>query len=118
MRSSTNLVTWPRSVAKPKSAGGGAQQISDGILRVVRDGKGFDAHVADFKTRAALEQPPVNFGFPGVGGFEGEIGFLAPFVFESPDGGVLRGAVAIDGDVKFVRDAKDAADVVGMFVRD
>jgi hypothetical protein len=39
----------------------GAQKKSDGVLRVVRDGKGFDEDVGDSKLRRC-EQPPVEFG--------------------------------------------------------
>ena len=41
----------------------GAQKKSDGILGVVRDGKGFDEHVGDLKARAGGEEVAVEFGF-------------------------------------------------------
>jgi hypothetical protein len=97
-------------------AGAGVEHEADRVLGIVRDGKGLDADVADFEGGAAFEEAPVNFGFESVGGFEGEVGFLAPFVFERPDGAVLRAAIAIDGDVAFVGEAEQAGDVVGMFV--
>ena len=99
-------------------AGGGANQITDGILGIMRDGKSFDGDIGEFKGVAGVEDVPVDPGMPDIGGFEGEIGFFAPLLLESPDGGVLGGAVAIDGDVKFIGDAEQAADVVGMFVGD
>ncbi len=99
-------------------AGGSADEIADGILGIVRDGKGFDGDIGEFKGVAGVEDVPVDFGMPEIGGFEGEIGFLAPLLLEGPDGGVLRGAVAIDGNIKFIGDAEQAADVVGMFVGD
>jgi len=99
-------------------AGGRADQKSDRILCVVRDGKGFDEHVGDLKARAGGEQLPVDFGFERVGRFEREVGFLAPFVFECPDGCVLSLAIAIDGDLKFIGESEQSCDVVGMFVGD
>ena len=102
---------------KPDVRGGRAQQISHGILGIVRNGKCFDGEVGEFEGVTGGEKSPVNFRFPSVGGLEGEIGFLAPLGFERPDGGVLGGAVAIDGDMKFVGDAEQPADMVGMFVR-
>lgn len=104
---------------KTEIAGGGAQQKSDRILRVVRNGKRFDAHIADFKSRAVFKQSPVNFLFQVFRAVEAvERGFFRPFGFERPDGAVLRAAIAIDRDVKFVGDAEQSADVVGVFVRD
>jgi hypothetical protein len=103
---------------KTDVARGSADQKTDGILRVVRDGKSFDVDVADFKAPAGLEQAPVDFGFEGIFVFEREGGFFAPFGFETPDGSILRAAIAKNGDVKFVRESKNAGDVVGMFVRD
>lgn len=99
-------------------AGGSANEIADGILGIVRDGKGFDGDIGEFKGVASVEDVPVDPGMPDIRGFEGEIGFLAPFLLEGPDGGVLGGAIAIDGDVKFVGDTEQTADMVGMFVGD
>jgi hypothetical protein len=96
----------------------GAQKISDRVLRVVRNGKRLDAHVADFKPRAGLEQPPVNFRFECVLGFQGEVGFLAPLFLERPNRSVLCVAVAINRDVKFIREAEQAGDVIRVFVGD
>lgn len=95
-----------------------AQNKSDRVLRIVRDGKRFDLHVSDLKSGSGGEKLPVDFGFEGVGGFKGEVGLLAPFVFERPNRGVLRLAIAEDGNLKFIGDAEQAANVVGMFVRD
>ena len=94
------------------------QKISDGVLRVVRNGKSLDENVGDFKTCAGGKKLPVDFGFEGAGGFKGEIGLLAPFVFEGPDGPVLRAAVAINRNLKFVGDAQQPGNVVAVFVRD
>ena len=99
-------------------AAGGAQKKSDGVLRVMRNGKGFDQHVGDLKARAGGEQLPVDFRFESVGVFQREIGFLAPFVFERPDGCVLRVAIAKNGNTKFIRDAEQSGDVVRVFVGD
>ena len=41
----------------------GAQKKSDGVLRVVRDGKRFDEDVSDLKARAGGEEVAVEFGF-------------------------------------------------------
>ena len=94
------------------------QKISNGVLRVVWNGKCLNENVGDFKTCAGGKKLPVDFGFESVGGFEGEVGLLAPFVFECPDGRVLRVAVAIDWNLEFVGDAEQPGDVVGMFVGD
>ena len=102
---------------KTDGAARGAQKKSDRILRVVRNGKRLDADVANLKTLAGLEQLPVDFGFECVGGFESKVGFLAPFVFESPDRRVLGVAVAKNRDVKFVGEAEQTGDVVGVLVR-
>lgn len=99
-------------------AGGSTDEVADGVLGIVRDGKGFDGDIGEFKGVAGVEDVPVDLGMPDIRGFEGEIGFFAPFLFEGPDGGVLGGAIAIDGNVKFVGDAEQAANVVGMLVRD
>ena len=103
---------------KSDVAGGGAEDVADGVLRVVRNGKSLDENVGDFKTCAGGKKLPVDFSFEGAGGFKGEIGFLAPFVFECPDGPVLRAAVAINRNLKFVGDAEQPGNVVAVFVRD
>ena len=77
-----------------------AQQITDGILGVVRDGKGIHLQVADLKTRAGVEEVAVKFGFQLK---------LKRF---------LRGTVAINRNVQFGGDSDQSLDVVGMFVRD
>jgi hypothetical protein len=59
----------------------GAQKKSDGVLRVVRDGKGFDEDIGDLKARAGGEKVAVEFGF------EAEL--------ES----VLRVAVTVNGNI-------------------
>ena len=46
---------------KADVATGGAEQITDRVLRIVRDGKGLDAHVTNFKPGAGGEQLPVDF---------------------------------------------------------
>jgi hypothetical protein len=78
----------------------GAQQKSDGVLRVVRDGKGFDEHVGDLKARARGEQSPFEFGDKIGGGFfdavEERVAFAVPFFLERPRGGFLRVAIAVD----------------------
>ena len=47
---------------KTDVAGSGAQQKTNGILGVVRDGKSVHQQVADFKARASIEQMAVEFG--------------------------------------------------------
>ena len=62
---------------KADGAGGGAQDKTHRVLSVVRDGKSFDANIADLETCAGFEQPPVDLGFEvfcSVHAFEG--GFL------------------------------------------
>ena len=56
----------------------GAENVADGILGVVWNGKGIDADIADLKTGAVVEEPPIHFGFErggGIGAVEGEIFF-------------------------------------------
>ena len=84
----------------------------------MRNGKGLNEDVGDFKTGAGGKKLPVDSGLESVGGLEGEIAFLAPFVFESPDGRVLGAAVAIDRNLKLVGDAEQAGDVVAVLMRD
>jgi len=106
---------------KTKIAGGGANQKTDRILRVVRNRKRFHAHVADVKSAAGVKQMPVNFSLRTLGaGVTVERGrfFAFPFRLERPQRGVLRAAIAINRDVKFVREAEQAADVVAVFVRE
>ena len=106
---------------KPDVPGRGAQNKSDRILRVVRNGKRFNADIADFKTAAGVEQVPVNFCFQvrrAVRVGERRLLFGIPFGFERPDGSVLRAAIAENGNVKFIGESEQSADVVGVFVRD
>ena len=85
---------------KTDVADGRVQQITDRVLRVVRDGEGVHQQVADFKARAGFEQPAIEFCF--------ELEFKR----------LLRGAVAINRDVQFGGDADEALNVVAVFVRD
>lgn len=106
---------------KADVAGGSVQQKADGVLRVVRNGKSFDAHVADFKTRAGLEQSPVELGlelFHAFGSRERRFFLRVPFGFECPDAAVLRAAIAKDWEIEFFGKPQNAGDVVGMFVRE
>ena len=106
---------------KTDVAGRGAEHEADGILRVMRNGKGFDAHVADFKTRAGLEQAPVELGlelFHAFGSRERRFFLRVPFGFERPDAAVLCAAIAKDGEIEFFGQSQNAGDVVGMFVRE
>ena len=68
---------------KADVAGGRAQQITDRILRIMRNGKGVHEQVADFKARASLEQPAIEF------------------CFHLEFNRFLRVAVAINRDVQF-----------------
>jgi len=98
-------------------ARGGVENEANRVLGVVRQRKSFDAHLANFKTRASFEQPPVNLGFESVLGFQRQIGLFAPFFLEGPDGAVLRATVAKDGNVELVRQPEQPGNMVGMFVR-
>jgi len=83
-------------------ARGGAEQIANRILRVMRNGKGFDQNVGNLKARAGGEQVPFKFGDKISGGFFNPmkkwVAFAVPFFLERPGGGFLGVAVAIDGD--------------------
>ena len=73
---------------KTDIAGRGAQNESDRVLRVVRDGKGFNADIADFKAAAGVEQVPVNFRLQvgrAVGALKRGLLFGIPFGLEGPD---------------------------------
>jgi hypothetical protein len=75
------------------------QKESDGVLGVVRNGKGIHEHIGDFKTRAGAEEVAVEFGLK------------LKFKF------LLRGAVAVNRDIQFGGDSNESLNVVGMFVR-
>ena len=85
---------------KTDVAGRRAQKITDGVLGVVRDGKGVHEQVADFKARASLKQPAIEFGF--------ELEFKR----------LLCVAVAIDRNVQFGGDAGETLNVVAVLMRD
>ena len=85
---------------EPEVTGGGVEQKTDRVLGVMRDGEGVHEHVGDFKARAGVEEPAIETGFEDV------------FKF------VLGGAVAVNGDVEFLRDAGESLNVVGVFVGD
>jgi len=115
----------PGGVAKvggeAEVAGGGANQITNGILRVVRNGKRFDADIADLKSRAGGEKLPVDLRlemFGDIGSIGRRTFFADPLGFQRPDRGVLRVAIAIDGNAKFIRQAEEAGDVIAVFVSD
>jgi len=106
---------------KTDVAGRSAQNISDRILRVMRDGKRLDADITDFKTAAGVEQAPINFRLQvrrAVRAFERWFLFGIPFCFERPNRSVLRAAIAINWNVKFIRESENTRDVIGVFVRD
>ena len=81
-------------------AASGAQQKSDGVLRIVRDGKCFDQNVGDFKARTGVEEVAVEFGL--------QLKFKR----------VLRVAVTVNRDVQLRGDSNEAGNVVAVFVRD
>ncbi len=85
---------------KTDVAGNRAQQETDRILRVVRDGKGFDHDVANFKSRAGGEKPA------GQADFE--------LIFDS----LLRGAVAKNGDLQLGTQRGETLNVIGVLVGD
>ena len=86
----------------------------------MRDGKRFDEDIVQLKTVAGLEQPPIEapFGIAAVEAVEGGSFVLAPFGFERPESGFLRGAIAIDREFQFFRQREQAANVVAVLVGD
>ena len=66
----------------------------------MRDGECVHHHVGDFKARARVEEPAVEFRL--------QLKFKR----------LLCGAVAVNGDVEFLRDAGESLNMVGMFVSD
>ena len=81
-------------------SGGGVQEEADGVGGVVRDVKGVHVDVADIETGAGFEDAAFKF--------------RAALVFD----GVFGGAVAVNGDFKFVGKAGETVDVVGVLVGD
>jgi hypothetical protein len=85
---------------KPDIPLSGAEQKTNGILRVVGNAERIDSDIADFKAAASAEQSPIA---------------LKPkLILES----FLGWAVAIDRDSKFRAESRQALDVIGMFVGD
>jgi hypothetical protein len=77
-----------------------AQEITDRVLRVVWNGKRFDKHVANFKTRAGGEQAAIEFG--------------AELKFHR----LLRFAIAVYGNLQFVAQNCETLNMIHVFVRD
>jgi hypothetical protein len=87
--------------------------------------KGFDQQIVQFKMVAGLKQPPINPQFQinvqtlstfriGGHGFS----FAAQFRFERPNRGVLRIAIAKNGDVKFIGNPQQPHNVIAVLVGD
>ena len=55
---------------KPDVAARGAEQVTHGVGGVVRDAEGLHGHIAEFKTRAGLEESPIEFCRAVASGFE------------------------------------------------
>ena len=85
---------------KTDVSGGSAQEVTDRVLGIVRNGKGFDHHIAQIETRAGFEQ------------------MAGKSFFRLPLQRVLGGAVAIDRNIQFFCEQRQALDMIGMFVRD
>jgi hypothetical protein len=78
----------------------GAQEESDGILGIMRDGEGFDEDIADLEAGAGQEAAAVEFCVEqGLDGFVG-------------------GLVAVDGDAEFVAERSQSLDMVAVLVGD
>ena len=99
---------------------GRAQQKSDRILRVVRNGKGFDEQIVQLKSVAGREKPPIDFGFQitAVKAVKRGLFLAAPFGFERPNCCFLSVTVAENRDLKFISQPKQAANVVRVLMRD
>ena len=69
-------------------------------------------NVGDLKTVAAGKKLPLQFCEQlGAGRFEAVeagVAFAVPFCFERPGDAVLRGAIAINGDVKFIGESEQS----------
>ncbi len=76
------------------------QQKTNGILGVVRNGKRIHLHVGDFEARTGVEEAAIEPAFEDT------------FKF------VLGGAIAVNGNVEFLRNAGESLNMVGMFVGD
>lgn len=78
----------------------GIQDEADGVLGVVRDGKGVDAHLTQFERGAGDEHAAVELGRELA--FDGFAGV----------------AIAVNGDVEFGGDGGEALDMIAVFVGD
>lgn len=85
---------------KADVARSGAQEEAHRVLRIVRQRERLDREVADFKARAGGEQP--------------EFGAHAGDTFDF----VLGGAIAVNGQVQFVRESFQAGDVITVLMGD
>ena len=56
--------------------------------------------------------------FRSIHALKGRFFLRVPFGFERPDGSILRAAIAKNRNMKFICEAENARDVIGMFVRD
>ena len=87
---------------EPQVAGGRAQQKTNRVLGIVRNGKSFHEQVVQFKAVAGLEQSPFEFGEKIGGGFfhavKERLAPAVPPLFQGPGDGFLRVAVAINRD--------------------
>lgn len=85
---------------EPDIAAGGVNQKTDGVLGIVRNGKGVHLQVGDFEARAGFKQVAVEFGL--------QLKFKP----------LLGGAIAINRNVQFLRDAGEAINMVTVLVGD
>jgi hypothetical protein len=76
------------------------EKEADGIVGIVRNGKGVDTDVADLEGSAGVEEMGVEGDL--------ELGF----------DGFLGEAIAIDGELQFAGETDEAGDVIGMLVGD
>jgi hypothetical protein len=91
-----------RHVAKisdePEVAGSSVKQKTDGILGVMRDGEGVHEHIGNFEAGPGVKEPAIETGFEDA------------FKF------IFRGAVAVNGDVEFLRDARESLNMVAVLM--
>ena len=85
----------------------------------MRDGECFHEQFVKLKAVAGVKKPPVNFFlefFGTIQAFRNHFFLAAPLGAERPDGRVLSGSVAENGDLQFVGKSQKSADVIGMLV--
>lgn len=88
----------------------------------MRDGKGLDPQIVQFKTIAGLEQAPFQFCHEIGGGFfdavEQRVAFAVPSFLDCPGRGFLCFPITVNWNLQFPGQSEEAGDMVAVFVGD